>query len=66
MAGPQRGATRGSGVGRRGDRPLVGWLPVGKAAVTYAGGSDGGDDAVRMIEGLGHPFEKRMILPLRI
>ncbi|RRT61368.1 hypothetical protein B296_00043119 [Ensete ventricosum] len=29
-------------------------------------GSDDDDGAVRVMEGLGHPFEKRTILPLRI
>ncbi|RWW50598.1 hypothetical protein BHE74_00043134 [Ensete ventricosum] len=48
---------RGSGADRRGGRPLAGWLPAGK------GSSDDDRDADGA-EGLGHPFEKRTIMPL--
>ncbi|RRT83928.1 hypothetical protein B296_00011433 [Ensete ventricosum] len=50
-------ANRGSDVDRRGDRPLVGRLPVAKGSHRLHRGSDG-DDAEEVRRGLGHPFEK--------
>ncbi|RRT34440.1 hypothetical protein B296_00053840 [Ensete ventricosum] len=59
---PQEGAdcrasARGDGADRIGGFPLGGWLPAGKGSSSDGNGADGQ-------EGLGHPFEKRMILPL--
>ncbi|RWV80501.1 hypothetical protein GW17_00058223, partial [Ensete ventricosum] len=52
-AAPARGQSAGAAADGQGSRRL-------------RRGSDGDDGAVRVMEGLGHPFEKRMILPLRI
>ncbi|RRT66043.1 hypothetical protein B296_00031429, partial [Ensete ventricosum] len=55
--------SRGGGADRKGGRPLAGWLPACKGSRRLRwGGSDG--DRGGGQEGLGHPFEKRMILPL--
>ncbi|RWV96142.1 hypothetical protein GW17_00041172 [Ensete ventricosum] len=46
-----------------------GWPTLSRAAADGQGSHRlrrGNGDKVRVIEGLGHPFEKRMILPLRI
>ncbi|RWW72236.1 hypothetical protein BHE74_00019975 [Ensete ventricosum] len=40
--GPHGGATRGSGAGRRGGRPLAGRLPTGKGSRRLHRGGDGG------------------------
>ncbi|RRT46751.1 hypothetical protein B296_00024363 [Ensete ventricosum] len=53
-------ANRGDDAGHRGGRPLAG-LPVGKGSCCLRRGSG---DSVEGARWLGHPFEKRMILPL--
>ncbi|RRT75144.1 hypothetical protein B296_00023068 [Ensete ventricosum] len=58
-------ANRDDGASRRGGRPLVRRLPAGKGSRCLRKGN-GGDDSVKGKEGLGHPLEKRMILPLYI
>ncbi|RWV79346.1 hypothetical protein GW17_00059530, partial [Ensete ventricosum] len=37
-------ASMGGGAGRRGDRPLAGWLPLGKGSRRLRMGSSGDDD----------------------
>ncbi|RWV83346.1 hypothetical protein GW17_00055053 [Ensete ventricosum] len=68
-------ANRGGSTDRRGGRPLAWRLPTAKGRSAYRRGGcprrwhaapppeqgNGGDDDGR---GLGHPFEKRMIIPL--
>ncbi|RRT35060.1 hypothetical protein B296_00031267 [Ensete ventricosum] len=54
-------ASRGSGASRRGGRPLAGRLPACKGSRCLRRGNDDGAEGK---EGLGHPLEKRMILPL--
>ncbi|RZS17744.1 hypothetical protein BHM03_00049926 [Ensete ventricosum] len=56
-------ASRGGGTSRRGGRPLVGRLPMGKGNRRLRKGSDDGG-AAEGKEALWHPLEKRMILPL--
>ncbi|RRT37179.1 hypothetical protein B296_00049625 [Ensete ventricosum] len=48
---------------RRGGRPLSRWLPTSKGNRRLCRGSGGGG-GVEGERGLGHPLEKRMILPL--
>ncbi|RWW06680.1 hypothetical protein GW17_00029972 [Ensete ventricosum] len=54
-------ASRCGGASCRGGRPLAGRLPVCKGSRCLRRGND---DGVEGKEGLGHPLEKRMILPL--
>ncbi|RWW43252.1 hypothetical protein BHE74_00051114 [Ensete ventricosum] len=42
-------ANRGGGIGRRGGRPLAGWMPVGKGSHRLHRGSSGGTDGARGI-----------------
>ncbi|RWV85676.1 hypothetical protein GW17_00052513, partial [Ensete ventricosum] len=56
-------ASKGDGASHRGGRPLARRLPTGKGNRRLRMGSDGDDDT-KGEEGLGHPLEKRTILPL--
>ncbi|RWW25290.1 hypothetical protein GW17_00010377 [Ensete ventricosum] len=58
-------ASRGDGASRRGGRPLARRLPTGKGSRRLRRGNDD-DNSGKGKEGLGHPLEKRMILPLYI
>ncbi|RZS15417.1 hypothetical protein BHM03_00047254 [Ensete ventricosum] len=63
---PQGAAvSRDDDVGRKGGRPLAGWiLAVARAAVACARAATTTAATQMGQEGLGHSFEKRMILPL--
>ncbi|RWV95353.1 hypothetical protein GW17_00042028 [Ensete ventricosum] len=55
-------ASRGGGAGRRGGRPLAGWLPTEKGSCRLCRGSGGGG-TVRVKEGWGIFLRKRWLCP---
>ncbi|RWV91742.1 hypothetical protein BHE74_00026282 [Ensete ventricosum] len=63
---PVRKGVAPVGVPPSGAEPTAGAVASVQGSCCVRRGSNDGDNAVRVMEGLGHPFKKRMILPVRI